>query len=91
MKIPNIIDRPISDKEGNLTSEWKQLLTELITQLQLNVSDEGFIIPRQSSANITSISTSKSVGAIVYDSDTNQFKACVSSGGTGVFKTINLS
>lgn len=84
MNIPNFIDTQVVDKEGRLTPVWRQILTQLITELQINVSDEGFKVPAQTTANITALSNTGSNRAIVYNSDTNKFFACEN----GVFKEI---
>jgi len=39
------------DKEGNSTSDWGNFFDQNIQQMQINLSDEGFVIPSVSSAN----------------------------------------
>jgi hypothetical protein len=76
MKIPNLIDIPVVGQDGKLTDPWRQILTQLFTELQKNVSNEGFIIPQQPTANITTLSSQQSIGAILYNSDTDKFEGC---------------
>ena len=72
MNIPNFLDAQITDKNGFLTDVWRQLFTQLLTELQLNFSNEGFIIPKQTSSNITVLNGMKYIGALVYNEDTNK-------------------
>jgi len=72
MKIPNFIDTQVINKDGYLTPSWKQILAQLFTELQLNLSDEGIIMPQQTTANITQLNISKYIGGLVYNSDTDK-------------------
>jgi hypothetical protein len=90
MNIPNFENIKFVDNNGFLTDEWKNILTQLFQQLQTNLSAEGISVPKQSNANIIALSTAKSIGNIIYDNTSNQFKACVPSGLVGVYKIINL-
>jgi hypothetical protein len=74
MKIPNFIDTPIVDKDGNLTLTWKQIIQQLITQLQLGLSDEGILVPQQTAGNIAKLTGDKVIGSLIYDSDNNLLK-----------------
>ena len=95
MKIPNFIDAQFVNKDGYLTDTWKQILQQLLQQMSSDVSDEGFIVPQQPTSNLPALSKQQSVGAIVYDSTTDQFKVCVKavvSGQTvGQFKIIQVA
>ncbi len=89
--IPNLLSTPAMEKRPDgkyyFTSEMFNTLTQLITFLQQNFSQEGLKAPMQTSANITTLSTSLSTSAILYDSDNDEFKGCVN----GVFKTFTLT
>jgi len=41
MDIPNYVNAPIADKDGNLTEEWSNVLQQLLTELKLNAGTEG--------------------------------------------------
>jgi hypothetical protein len=73
MKIPFLQRGPIADKSGNLTPNWEGTLNELFTQLQQNVSEEGFVMPSQSTSNIARLTQSQN-GTVVYDNDTHEMK-----------------
>ena len=91
-KIPNFEDTTIVDKNGMLTPIWKNIMSELVSFLQQNHSQEGLISPQQSTSTITSLATTKSIGAMIYDSTTNQFKVCTKTGTTTAkFKTVTTS
>jgi len=55
MNIPNFIQTPIADKNGNLTPEWANIMTQLLTELQLNVSNEGYKLPQLTQSQITEL------------------------------------
>lgn len=84
MKIPNLIHEKIIDEHGRLHPAWRDVLEQLFTQLQLNLSNEGYVVPQQPTTNITKLNTSKSIGALLYDSTTNELKVNLN----GTFKTI---
>ena len=84
MNIPNFINTKIVNENGELTETWRDVITQLFTQLQLNVSDEGFMIPNQPTANVSALGGTDSNGAMLYDSDKNLFKGNVN----GTFKQI---
>jgi hypothetical protein len=50
---------------------------ELNQALQGGLSDNGWELPNQTTANITQIAPDKPNGTIWYDSDTNQLKAII--------------
>lgn len=84
MNIPNFVDAKVVDKDGYLTDIWKQIFSQLIDQMQQNLSNEGHFMPKQDTATVTALNTSKSVGAILFDSSTGKFMA----NEAGIFKTI---
>lgn len=94
MNIPNFSTSKIVDKDGFLTDEWQQIFMQLFSELQNKASNEGVVMPQQASADVTRLESQKSIGAILYDSDTDTFKACVKkvvgTTITGEFKEIHL-
>jgi hypothetical protein len=90
MKIPNFIDSKIVETHGGLTDTWKQIFIQLLQNMQNTLSDEGFALPQETTTNITKLETTQSVGRIIYDKTTNQFKACVLDGTTPKWKVITL-
>lgn len=84
MNIQNLLhEKPIGE-DGHWHPAWKLLLGNLITQLQQNLSNEGFIIPQQTTDNINILNNNKSTGALIYDSTTHELKINLN----GMFKTI---
>lgn len=55
MNIPNYVNAPIADKDGNLTTEWANLLQQLLTELQLNAGQEGLKASPLSTAQIADL------------------------------------
>ena len=90
MIIPNYIDAPfVEEKEGKfyLTDAWKQVLLELFQTLQTNLSQEGFHLPPQPTANLNLIAANPnntSIPILIWDSTVNQLKINVN----GVFHVI---
>ena len=50
---------------------------ELNRNMQTSLSDNGWEIPQQTTANITTIESGKPDGTLWYDTDTNEIKAKV--------------
>jgi hypothetical protein len=88
MNIPNLIKTPFVDKDGHLTPTAWGILTQIINQMQKNLSNEGYITPQQDTTTITSrLNNSRSTGALLYNSDTNKLMVCEN----GTFKTVTTS
>lgn len=85
MEIPNIPnDRTIVDKDGKLTDMWASFFSNLITELNFNLSNEGYILPSLGSDDIATLSVDGNKSRILWDSDIE--KAMVNNDGT--FKEI---
>lgn len=87
MIIPNLDIEIFVDKDGKLTASARLFLSQIVTLLQQNLSDEGYILPPQSAANITRLSNIKSVRGLLYNTDTNKAMICEN----GTYKTIVTS
>ena len=75
MNIPNYPNSPMTDGKGNITPEWQNTITQLLTELQLNLSNEGYRLPQLATTQINDLTdVGKSTGNMVYDNTTNQFK-----------------
>jgi hypothetical protein len=85
MNIPNFIDSQVVNEKGYLTDTWKQIFTQLFTQLQSGLSDEGLVVPNQSATNIAQLNGKLS--ALLIESDTGELKININ----GTFKTIQTS
>lgn len=92
MIIPNIINSEILERDsngeftGNLSSGFFLIFQQLISVLQKNLSDEGYLLPKQETSIINQLNTTKSTGALIYDLDTNQAKVNIN----GTFKIIQV-
>lgn len=85
--IPNFQSSQFVDKNGNLMPNWQITLNQLFNQLQSYLSNEGLKVPQQTTANINTLNTDKSIGVLLYDSNANELKVNIN----GVFKTITTS
>ncbi|CAB4148868.1 hypothetical protein UFOVP855_4 [uncultured Caudovirales phage] len=52
MNVPNLIIGPMINKDGFLTDEGLLFFQNLVSGLQSNIGQEGYVIPTQSAANI---------------------------------------
>jgi len=84
MELINFEDTKVIDENGYLTPGWKEILSQLIGQLQKNYSQEGLFVPPQTDTNITKLDNVKSNRALIYD-ETND-KLLININGT--FKEI---
>lgn len=85
MIVPNVPnDRRVVDKDGMLTEVWASFFSNLITQMTINLSDEGYVLPAQSTANIAILDVPQNQSRILWNTDTE--KAMVNNDGT--FKEI---
>ena len=87
MMIPSLPTGPIVNEEGYLAPDWLQWANQLTTLLQVNYSDEGLVLPQQTSSNIAKLTGSQSVGAMLYNETAGS--AMVNIAGT--WKTITVS
>lgn len=80
MDIPNFVNAPIADSDGNLTPEWSNVQQQLLTQLQLNAGTEGLKASPLSSDQIADLVTiagespenaAVSNGSMVFDTTLN--------------------
>jgi len=71
-----------------LSPEWANLFNQLISQLQLNLGNEGYILPKLTTAQIADLTdANKSTGAMVYDSTLNEFKVNIN----GDWKVVTVT
>lgn len=84
MNTPSLGDIKASNPDGSMHNELRVLLGQIITQLQQNLSNEGYKLPQLSTAQITQLNTDKSKTALVYNHETDE--AFVNINGT--FKKI---
>lgn len=77
MIIPTFTDQPIVDpKTGRATEYMRQLLDIMLQQMQLSLSNNGFVIPSQTTEaiqNIISGNNPRGPGTIWYDTTLNKF------------------
>lgn len=86
MNIPSFIKTKISNQDGHPTDEFIQIFNQLFSQLQNNLSDEGYKVPQQNTSTITELNTQGSIGALIYDNETHQLKININ----GIFKVVQV-
>lgn len=87
MNIPNFNDTQVVDKDGFLTDAWRQTLSQLFSELQKGLSNEGVTVPQQTADNISIIQGNETIGNLIIDSTNNVAKININ----GTFKTITTS
>jgi hypothetical protein len=88
MLIPNFINTKPVDENGNWTPEWANIMTQLLTQMQLNLSNEGFVMPKLTGTQIGYLTDAdKSNGALVQDSTDGSLKYNLN----GAWKTVTVT
>lgn len=74
MKIPPFISTKFVEEDGNLTSPMFLYNDQLNRVMQDGLSDNGWTVPQQTTANITTIAPDMPNGTLWYDTDTNELK-----------------
>lgn len=86
MTIPVFDNIQFVDGNGLLTPEWRAIMQNLFQTLQDRFSNEGLVMPSQSTTNIDLLTNSDN-GALVYDETTNLPKIRIN----GIWETLNFS
>lgn len=91
MNIPNLpnILLPLTHPENKdqMHPTWHLFFSQLLQELQTNLSQQGIHIPQQNTANISTIQAANPVPSFVVNSDTGQPYVSIN----GVFKQITTS
>jgi hypothetical protein len=75
MNIPNYLTDKLVDENGELTTPWARSISQLLVELETNLSNEGYVLPQQPTTNINLINEQpKTEGTMIWDSTTKQMK-----------------
>lgn len=88
MNVPNFIHDKFVDENGYLTDGWRLFFNQLINEMNENLSQEGIVMPSQTTANADIIKTDALNGTILYDSTTNELKVRLNDGNFHVIQTV---
>lgn len=71
--------KKLLDDNGYLTSAWSLLLTQLFNQMQVNISDDGMVVPQLTTDQITHNTDPTNTntmpdGSVFYDTDDHKLK-----------------
>lgn len=66
-------NEPVVNPDGSMNMYWLMFFDALVLALQKNFNQEGIVVPQQSDANITLLTSKESLANILYDSTINQF------------------
>ncbi len=70
MRIPNVPIERLANEGGGISSTWAAFFQNLMTQMRLNLSDEGYVVPFLDSAEIAQIDNAENIGKILYNTTT---------------------
>lgn len=78
MKIVTLVEQKIVKEDGHPTPSFQQTLDILLQQMQINLSDDGYVLPQQTTDAINGIvnpsnPNAKGNGTIWYDTTLNKF------------------
>lgn len=71
MKIISVPNTPLTNKNGEVNSDWRVFFNQLVQQLQLYLSDERYISPQPPPDRISALNRENNKGGILYNKDTN--------------------
>jgi hypothetical protein len=86
--IPNL-PQPSSEVVNDqkmLDTIWYLFLSQLITELQNQLSPNGMMIPSQNTATIATLNNAKTLNTMIINSDTQQLLVNI----TGVYQAVSL-
>lgn len=94
MNIPNFLNDMLTDRNGYMTDPWSLILQQLFSVMQENLSDEGFGLPRLTTAQINALETQFNLapdpsvfyGRLLYDVTTDEAKINIA----GTFKVVQV-
>lgn len=84
MRIPNVPIDKLSSTDGRISPTWAAYFQNLMTQMRLNLSDEGYVAPSLTSAEISQINNTDNVGKILYNTTTQRMMI----NNSGTFENI---
>lgn len=73
--------------DGLLTDDYQVYLDGFFSTINAGLSDDGWTLPQQPTATITSLSTIMPNGTMWYDSTTDEFKVLIG----GVVKVVTVT
>jgi hypothetical protein len=94
MNIPNFENVAVTTSGSLLSEVWTLILQQLITELQNNLSNEGYLVPQQPTTTIAMLQAQYALspvpsvyyGNLLYDSTTDQLKVNIA----GTFKVVQV-
>jgi hypothetical protein len=87
MIVPSYEYAKVFDDNGDFTPQWRQIITVLLQQLQIAISNNGFAIPNRTTADITNLLNMLGPGGFWYDTTISKFRG----NEAGVLKTFTTT
>jgi len=88
MNVPNLPhpEVPIISENGKIHDSWYRFFTQLTSECQNNLSEEGLNIPTQTTNDINTLQTANPLPSFVYDSNKHAVMVAIN----GVYKTVQV-
>jgi hypothetical protein len=86
MRIPNVPQAQLSMPDGGINTIWASFFQNLITQMRLNLSDEGYVVPFKTDDEILQLNNTDNVGKILYNTTTQRMMI----NNSGTFENIQV-
>lgn len=74
MNVPTYPHDQLTNKDGTVNPSWQQWFSQLTTEMQRSLSNDGTQIPSLSTDQINNLAATKYNGFLFYDSATNELK-----------------
>jgi len=84
MNVPNFQDIQFTNKDGSLHPIWKGILTQLFTELQINNSNSGTVIPSKTDTEVGVILPTRPNFSMLGETNTGNLRILIN----GTVKTI---
>lgn len=68
MFVPTMETGPLTDENQRLMPQWKSLLEQLLQNMQQALSNEGFLIPPQTTVNVSALEGNVQAGTLIFNS-----------------------
>jgi hypothetical protein len=88
MNIPNFQNLQFVTKELYLTDVWLQILTQLFSEMQANLSNQGFVPPSLDGATIGNLASVMPNGTLIWNTTLNELVVRKNDGAFHVIQTL---
>lgn len=88
MNVPNFQNLQFVDRNFFLTDVWLNILTQLFSQMQANLSDQGFVPPSLNTAAINNLAPIMPNGTLIWNTTINELVVRKNDGNFHIIQTL---